>query len=207
MANETNPPPYIQIALCLKILSQNQLISTENTLDYAAGYGTLSKIGRCYFGFEISIFDPYVTDRSIDELYLSENELNSQLFSLVMSSAFFEHVVNRESLQRKWRLLDQGGVMMILTVVCENIPDDPNWFYLEPIVHTSFFTNKSMELLMQDWQFDFSIYCPTAKSWFLFKDTNIKYDDATNIVARVNNQFQQEYLFIKRGWVDFWRGF
>jgi hypothetical protein len=89
-------------------------------------------------------------------------------------------------------------------VVCENIPDDPNWFYFKPPVHSAFHTNKSMGILMEQWNYMSSLYCPSAKTWILFKKEPI---DLYGFMDRINRDFQTDYLYYKKGFVDYWKGF
>lgn len=43
-STDINQPPYLEQALLIKILSENGIINSENMLDYAGGYGSLSKL-------------------------------------------------------------------------------------------------------------------------------------------------------------------
>jgi hypothetical protein len=90
------------------------------------------------------------------------------------------------------------------TVICENIPYDENWFYLEHPVHCAFHTNKSMNILMKQWGFVSSIYSPQAKFWVLFKEEP---KDLDVKISYVNTLFQHEILIYKKGFVDYWKGF
>jgi hypothetical protein len=166
-ALSTNQPPYAEQAFVLQILNRSKLIKINNALDYAAGYGTLARILNDFFDLKINLFDPHVTNPSPNLNYTSQSELNSN-YNLVINSAMFEHVLHRNDLDVVNNLVSDNGVLMIHTVICETIPKDPNWFYLSPIVHTAFHTNKSMEILMEQWGYAASIYSPQAKSWFLF---------------------------------------
>ena len=64
-SQKTNQPPYAEQALALTILSKNLVIEINDTLDYASGYGTLSKFLKKYLNTDIKIFDRYV--RSSDK--------------------------------------------------------------------------------------------------------------------------------------------
>jgi 2-polyprenyl-3-methyl-5-hydroxy-6-metoxy-1,4-benzoquinol methylase len=198
-----NQPPYLNQALTLLILAKNKILNLKDTLDYAAGYGTLSKILSKYFSTNINIFDKYVIDGSSKSAYLQENELKK--YSLVINSAMFEHVLNRLSLNEVDHFVSDSGILMIHTVVCEKIPCDPNWFYLEPIVHTAFHTNKSMGLLMEQWGYEISIYSPQAKSWFLFKKNYPNLNELKEKICDINKEAQTDYFFYKKGFVDYWK--
>jgi len=91
--------------------------------------------------------------------------------------------------------------MIIHTVICENIPKNPDWFYIEPPVHATFHTNKSMGILMEQWGYKASIYCLSAKSWVLFKESK----GVEEKVCNINKELQTQYLVYKDGFVDYWK--
>jgi hypothetical protein len=202
-----NQPPYAGMAMAMNILAKNGIIHIDRSLDYAAGYGTLSKILSKYFGTNIDCYDKYVFDNSSTDYvhYVSSIALGD--YPLVINSAMFEHVVARQDLDEVNGCVAADGVLMLHTLVCENVPADPEWFYLDPIVHCAFHTNKSMGILMNQWGYSDSIYAPIAKSWFLFKKDNPAIEDLAGIVKRINSQFQSEMFHHKKGFVDFWKGF
>jgi hypothetical protein len=200
--NISNQPPYIEQALMLNILEKNSLIDLESYLDYAGGYGTLKKIMEKYFNWHpLLIYDPYMQDLDNNE-YISKEKLRQ--YNTVFNSAIFEHITCRETLEEINSCVTDKGVLIIHTVVCENIPNDSNWFYINP-VHSAFHTNKSMEILMKQWQYKWSIYCPSSKCWILFKS---EYNNEGEIIDRINQEFQTKYFYYKtKGFVDYWKGF
>ena len=105
-----------------------------------------------------------------------------KVYDIVFSSAVLEHIASYEPLEIMMNALNEKGVFIFHTVVCENIPKDPTWFYLLPF-HCSFFTNKSWSLLMKKYGFKCSVYSPVAKTWALFKD---KPEDIENKVNALN---------------------
>lgn len=203
--NLINQPPYIEQVLAIILLSKNKLININDALDYAAGYGTLSKLLLTYFDKKILLFDKYVQDKQTNLNYINEQDLKK--YELVINSAMFEHVLEREHLDHVNNLVDVNGVLMIHTVVCENIPEDPNWFYLDPVVHTSFHTNKSMNILMKQWGYESSIYSPQAKSWFLFKKDFPALQNLESKISLINSELQSKYFYFKEGFMDYWKGF
>ena len=116
----------------------------------------------------------------------------------------FEHIVNRNGLDHINSLVGDDGVMIIHTVVCEKIPKDINWFYITPPVHSALHTNKSMQILMEQWKYESSLYCPLAKCWVLFKKEP---SDLELMVNNINLEFQTEFLLYKKGFLDYWKGF
>jgi len=201
----TNQPPYVDQALALTILSKNNILACDGALDYAAGYGTLSKCLKKYFGTDIQIFDRYVHSDDQNLRYVREADLKR--YQLVINSAMFEHVLDRSALDEVNGLVADDGVLMLHTVVCEKIPKDPNWFYINTMVHTALHTNKSMSILMEQWGYAASIYSPQAKSWYLFKNGCAHLNDLEAMVAEINRELQTTYFHYKSGFVDYWKGF
>lgn len=196
-----NQPPYAEQAMSLALLGRNGIVDLDSMIDYAAGYGSLSKVLKKYFGIELPIFDRYVNDADSSR-YVSEENLGT--YKTVLNSAMFEHVICRDDLDSVNRLVDPDGVFIIHTVVCENIPKDPDWFYLDPPVHTAFHTNKSMEILMRQWGYRSSAYSPKSKSWVLFRES---VDALEERLSRINHELQSPWFVWKNGFVDYWKGF
>jgi hypothetical protein len=195
-----NQPPYMEQAMMLAIFKTHKLVSATNWLDYAAGPGTLSKLLKQYFNITLPIYDRFMQyDSQVNHI---ETPIKGQ-YDLVINSAMFEHILCREDLDDVNNLVSPNGALVLHTVVCETIPKDPNWFYLKPAVHTAFHTNTSMSLLMQQWGYISSVYCPKSKCWVLFKkDHNIE-----STVQLLNRELQSEWFIFKKGFVDYWKGF
>ena len=200
-----NQPPYADQALALSLLARNGIVDVKGALDYAAGYGTFSRLLSKYFDIGINIFDSYVRSESEGLKYVAEEDLAK--YKLVINSAMFEHVLSRSDLDRVDNLVTDDGVLMIHSVICERIPKDSNWFYLAPIVHTAFHTNKSMAILMEQWGYAASIYSPQAKSWFLFKANCSQLNGLEKMAGGINKEIQTKYFYFKPGFVDYWKGF
>ncbi len=196
-----NQPPYLEQATMINLLNRNGVISTGCMLDYAAGYGTLSSLLDKYFGIELPIYDEYVKAEG-DKRYVATADLTK--YSAVINSAMFEHVLSRHDLDKLHALVAENGCLIIHTVVCENIPADTDWFYFRPPVHTAFHTNKSMEILMKQWGYHASVYCPAAKCWVLLKKADADLQERVNLI---NQELQTTYLIYKLGFVDYWKGF
>lgn len=197
-----NQPPYFEQAMMLILLGQNGLLDTNNIVDYAGGYGSLSRILGKYCDIDLPIYDPFV--QSFDSMrYISKNNLG--IYNTVINSAMFEHVLERNALENVNNIVSKNGVLILHTVVCENVPKDPNWFYLVPPVHTAFHTNKSMGILMNQWGYSSSIYCPPSKCWILLKEKSTS--EAEKLCDKINNELQSNWFYFKLGFVDYWKGF
>ena len=199
MAIKVNQPPYAEQAMMIALLAKNDIISSDKMVDYAAGYGTLSHILEKYNNINLPIFDSYVQVENSSK-YIDEADLIT--YKTVINSAMFEHVLNRDDLERVNSLVDKKGCLIIHTVVGEHVPKDPNWFYLRPPVHTAFHTNKSMNILMEQWGFHSSIYSPQSKCWVLLRD-NI--DNIELKIEQLNDELKTKWFYYKKGFVDYWK--
>ncbi|GHV27523.1 hypothetical protein AGMMS4952_09350 [Spirochaetia bacterium] len=192
-----NQPPYLQQATMLNILQNKKIINPAKMLDYAGGYGTLSKILEKYYGLGLLVYDPYIQTNETN--YVLKEQLEK--YKVVINSAMFEHVISRQDLDNVNDLVDMDGCLVLHTRICEEIPKDPDWFYVLP-VHCAFHTNMSMEILMRQWKYESSIYCPVARCWVLFKKDR---KDFHEIIKKINLEFEQDYLFYKKGFLDYWK--
>lgn len=194
---KNQPPPYLQQALMLFIMKHFKFFSGMNWLDVGSGEGKLAKIfAKLFFG-NILCFDEYIRP-GINPVKL--NEIADKKFDLVINSAVFEHVTNRKNLNFFNSFVAPQGALAIHTLIREEIPNDPDWFYLLP-VHSAFHTNKSMEILMEQWNYKCSIYCLLAKTWVLFKDDSSEIEKQVN---KINELFGYDYLMLKKGFMNFW---
>lgn len=134
--------------------------------------------------------------------YLSEDKLKHQKFSFVITTAVFEHVRDIESLDEINNLVGINGVLATHTIVMEQIPCNPDWHYLLP-VHCTFFTNKSMQILFERWDYKASLYHPLSRLWFFFKND----DGLQGKISRLNDQAKsnEDIYHYKQGFMDYWK--
>ena len=197
--DDINQPPYAEQAMMIAFLGKNGLIDTHSMIDFAGGYGTLSNVLERYHNISLPIFDPYIYgDKTVR--YINGNGLTR--YNTVINSAMFEHVLVRQDLEQLNNITTPTGCLIIHTVVCENIPNDPDWFYLRPPVHTAFHTNKSMNILMEQWGYQSSIYSPKSKCWVLFHEPVIQIKKS---IDSINNELQTNWFHYKNGFVDYWK--
>jgi hypothetical protein len=198
--SDINQPPYIEQANMITVLLKENIIN-GSMLDYAGGIGTLSKILNRFFNIELPIYDPYIKDAENETVkYVDVDDLTK--VNTIINSALFEHIKSRQDLDHINNLVSEDGALIIHTVICENIPKDPNWFYFDPPVHSAIHTNSSMEILMSQWGYESSVYCKKAKCWVLFKkEPNL----LKSKIDSINELFQTDYLIYKKGFVDYWK--
>ena len=157
--------------------------------------------GQIFSIYSTLIYTDYIYDGDSDK-YILNNYLGK--YDTLINSALFEHLTTRESFDEINDCVADTGCMIIHTRICGNIPNDANWFYLKPPVHCAFHTNKSMEILMGQWGYKSSIYCPSSRSWILFKK---EFGDYKKKIDLINSELQSKYLFYKEGFVDYWKTF
>lgn len=184
-------------ALMIHLSHRHEIIRNGSWLDYASGQGGLSCQLHSHFGLVLHSFDRFVQPISFP---LYAQDLVKRGHVLVTNTAMFEHVRNRRTLDEIESYVAEDGCFGIHTLVRGDIPADPEWMYLLP-VHCSFFTNRSMDILMQQWGYTCSIYNEHAKMWMWFKTDP---DLISGKVAQLNQSMGWEYLHFKVGFMDFW---
>jgi hypothetical protein len=183
-------------SLMIHLLKKSGLVPEGEILDYGAGDGGVAKNAALYFGIKILCYDPYI----ISTINPVEGGVSTRYYGMVLCSAVFEHLVSRETLDSIERLVRPDGVLAIHTFVKGMIPVDPNWFYLLP-VHSIFFTNRSMELLMEQWGYTSSLYNPSAKLWIWYRSD---IEEVRRLADCCNALIGWKYLYFKKGFMDYW---
>ena len=169
-------------------------------LDYACGDGKLSSMLESRYGLDLGKYDRYMAR---DEGYLRDQDLVPGGFDLVITTSVFEHLTRRAQFDYIHSLVSAQGVLGIHTLVCEEVPVDPAWFYLVP-VHCAFHTNRSMQILFQQWGYTCSVYVVAAQLWLWFKCDPGEVE-AIVLAAGSRPAGRPAYVF-KRGFVDYWKG-
>ena len=70
-----NQPPYLEQATIINVLNSHGIVSFNNAIDFAGGYGTLSKILKKYHKITLPVYDPYVTTENEGVTYIEKNAL------------------------------------------------------------------------------------------------------------------------------------
>ncbi|MBD1390848.1 methyltransferase domain-containing protein [Neiella sp. HB171785] len=182
----------------LSLMTKQGLINRGDWLDWGCGVGAVSQLLNDYFDLKLSTYDKYFTPHinAIDETALLPRQ-----FDLVVNTAVFEHVRDRDTLDEIESYVSDKGCFAIHTLVPENVPQDPNWMYLIP-VHCAFHTNKSMALLMKDWGYQCSVYNQHSKMWVLFREPAAEVQPR---VEQLNHALGWQYLHFKNGFMDYWQ--
>ena len=126
-------------------------------------------------------------------------ELKEKDWDLVINCSVLEHLRSREDIYDIFNLVNKRGILAIHTLICEEVPRDSHWYYIEFPVHCTLWTNKAMEILYNQFGYAGCAYYLPARMWFFFKDKE-KY-----------NKLKEIYSFIEGTWnlsetfVDYWK--
>jgi hypothetical protein len=167
-------------------------------LDYACGDAKLSGLLRTHHNLKLLNYERYMPKQ---EGYIEASDLLPGAFDFVITTAVFEHFTRRDQFDFVEALVSKNGVLGLHTLVCEKVPDDPTWFYLNP-VHCAFHTNRSMDLLLRQWGYTSSLYNVEAQLWLWFKRDP---QEVEAIVRQANSRRDCVPYIFKRGFVDYWK--
>lgn len=93
-------------------------------------------------------------------------------FDVVTSSSVFEHLAGRGQVDKVLRLLKDDGTFCVQTLICENVPEDPEWFYFRP-VHCTIWTNQAMDYFFEQYGFIGCAYNLRAQMWLMFRSIEV----------------------------------
>ncbi len=161
-------------------------------VDYACGDGKLVALLAPH-GIHVEKYDKYMTTGKGS--YLSDSELAAKPFDYIINTSVMEHYTSRNDVDAMLSNLSTTGCFLMHTLVRENIPKDPSWFYLLP-VHVACHTNRSMQILFEEYGFVSSLYHVPSRLWLWFRETP---DGAAQAAAKSAD------LHFKEAFVDYWR--
>lgn len=166
-------------------------------VDYGCGDGSLSQVCAAEHGLTLLKHDEYM---AASDDYLPASQMLAGAFDFVISTSVFEHMTRRAQWDGINALVAPGGALGVHTLVAERIPDDPDWFYLQP-PHCAFFTNAAMSRLFEDWGYSASVYNLAASLWVWFRGDPAEIERK---VAALNRVSATPYLF-RAGFLDYWK--
>ncbi len=170
----------------------------DRWLDYACGDGKLSALLQSQYDLKLLKYEHYMPG---GDDYLNYGELLPASFGFVITTSVFEHLTRRDQFDAVNALVSGDGVLGLHTLVCETVPLDPTWYYMNP-AHCAFHTNRSMEILFGQWGYRCSIYNVDAQLWFWFKKAP---DDIEDIIQHANARVNKPSYVFKAGFVDYWK--
>ena len=107
---------------------------------------------------------------------------------------------SRDALNEIESYVSNDGHLAVHTLVRGQIPNDAEWMYLLP-VHCAFYTNRSMQMLMEQWNYTCSVYNEHSKMWVMFRNPP---HEVSEKVTELNSTLGFEYLHFKNGFMDYW---
>lgn len=175
-------------------------------VDYGCGDGKLSN----YVQNELTVrgkktavsqkllkYDKYMHPEG-DSDYLRDEDMQPGSFDMVVSCSVFEHLLGRPDVDEIIGLLNDKGTLCMHTLVCEEVPRDPDWFYLLG-GHCTLWTNKSMGLLFEQYGFAGCAYHVEGRMWFFFKDRQ-RFEELKSKAPSIPG----EWVFSDK-FVDYWK--
>lgn len=188
--------PHLQIATLVKLIMKNSILQGNKILDYAAGYGHLSHILEKYFDIRIINYEPFSVAKNMNY----QKEIQRGLYNLVINSAMFQCLINLEPIKEMCSFLKKNGILLLQTVVAENISYElARHCFFTPMV-TNLPSNKGMQIVMDKFGFVSSCYSPRAKSWLLFREScDIK------LIGDINKELLANELICQNGFIGYWK--
>ena len=165
-------------------------------VDWGAGDGKLLGM-LADAGLTMDNYDAYMNGPG----FLDCATMKPGLFDLVISTSVFEHVRSLATLDEMEALVSPDGVFAIHTLVRDEAPADPDWFYYLA-THVAMHSNDSMHRLFARWNYRSSIYHVPSRLWFWFRDTAV---DAFALACRGNADAGEEHFVAAEDFVSYWR--
>lgn len=180
--------------------ARHGLLPAGRWLDYGAGDGKLAAALKKNYAIHL---EKYEHSSNPAKGYLRAEELVPNAFSVVLHSAVMEHLRFRSQLDGIFNLVTDAGVMILHTLVPEQVPKDPDWFYLLS-VHCSFYTNDAMQRLFVQYGYQCCAYNVASRLWFWFKQppAHVKPLIAAANASTADPRYQ--YIFAEK-FVDYWK--
>lgn len=171
-------------------------------VDYGCGDGKLSD----YVHDELNVhsgshkllkYEKFIRPEGGND-YLRDEDMKPGSFDMVVSCSVFEHLLGRPDVDEIIGLLNDKGTLCMHTLVCEEVPRDPDWFYLLG-GHCTLWTNKSVALLFEQYGFAGCAYHVEGRMWFFFKNRE-RFEQLRNKAPSIPG----EWVFSDK-FVDYWK--
>ena len=153
--------------------------------------------GGTYVSYKLLKYEKFIRPEG-DSDYLNDEDMKPGGFDAVVSCSVFEHLLGRPDVDEIIGLLNDRGTLCMHTLVCEEVPQDPGWFYLLG-GHCTLWTNKSMALLFEQYGFAGCAYHVEGRMWFFFKDRQ-RFEQLRSKAPSIPG----EWVFSDK-FVDYWK--
>lgn len=166
-------------------------------LDYGCGDGKLVDMINGTVGK--SIFKKYDEFMGVEKAgYLQKEEIEGSKFDLLVTGSVFEHLIGRPDVDKVFNLLSDDGTFGLHTMVCDEVPNDSQWFYFLP-VHCTFYTNESMRRIFVQYGFKGCAYHVESRMWLFFRNAK-QYERLASCMNEIPGKWQTSDAF-----VDYWK--
>ncbi len=119
-------------------------------LDFGSGPGPTLSLMFSEQGYKVDLFDKF---------YANNESIFNNKYNFITSSEVVEHLDNPGvELNRLFNMLDNGGVLAIMTQMLNSDIDFSSWHYKDDPTHICFFSKNTMKYLAKSWQVDVSFY-------------------------------------------------
>lgn len=175
-------------------------------IDFGCGDGKLSEyINQSYEkqtravldDYLVGKYDKYMCPEGTDDYY-SEDDVAPGTFDLVVSCSVFEHLKGMRDVDSILSLVKENGIVATHVLVCEEVPLDPEWYYLL-LTHCTIWTNNAMSRLYDIYGYKGCAYHVESRMWFFFKDVE-KYQ----LLQRVKKDISGTWV-LSDCFVDYWK--
>jgi len=188
-------------------LFQEGIINTDaHSIDYGCGDGKLAEFineeyerrtNQKLNHLLVGKYDKYMKPQAANDYY-SDEDLVRGAFDFVVSCSVFEHLIGEKKIDALLSLANDKGIIAIHTLVCDEVPCDPEWYYLLPY-HCTLWTNKAMKKLYKEYKYVGCAYHVEARMWFFFKDKE-KYEKLQNSYKNISGTW-----VFSEDFVDYWK--
>ena len=179
---------------------------TDKAVDYGCGDGKLSdfileeyekQTGEKTDRPLLRKYDKYMRPNGAED-YCKDEEMVRGTFDFVVSCSVLEHLIGMKDVDDILALVNDEGIIAVHTLVCEEVPDDPDWFYLSP-GHCTIWTNKAMTKLYEKYGYVGCAYHVEAQMWFFFKNQE-KYRKLQAVYKDIPGTW-----IVSEHFVDYWK--
>ena len=184
-------------------------IFSENmrTVDYGCGDGKLSQYVDDAFELRTGhrpshqLIGKYEKYMALDGIvgYYTEADITPNSFDVVISCSVIEHLIGIEEIDKFFSLAKDNGTVCLHTLICEEVPRDPERFYLTPEGHCTIWTNAAMKIIYEEYGYVGCAYNLEAQMWFFFRDTD-EFAKLKELHDRIKGSWT-----ISEKFVDYWK--
>ncbi len=176
-------------------------------VDYGGGDGLFAELVQEKYTEKMQTSDAKLSLKTYEQYlripekscYYDDNEMIEKSFDIAICSAVLEHMIGRKDVDRFFNLVKDDGIAVIHTLICESVPQDPDWFYISIPTHCTIWTNESMSRIFKQHGFVGCAYHLPSKMWLFFKDKE-KYNRCKDISTQISGKWTFSDNF-----VDYWK--